>query len=56
MASKWLDRQGFIYNKPLSIQHKFIEEKKKQFIEYYQELKVNAGDEFILFLDAVHTA
>ncbi len=52
--NKWLHRQGFSYKKPCGIPHKFEAEKQRQFIEYYEHLKVTAKDEPILFLDAVH--
>lgn len=52
--NKWLHRHGFTYKKPAGIPHKFSEEKQKQFIEYYENLKESAGNEPILFLDAVH--
>ncbi|POE02266.1 IS630 family transposase [Pectobacterium odoriferum] len=52
--NKWLHRQGFTYKKPAGIPHKFSEQKQKQFIEYYENLKKTAGNEPILFIDAVH--
>lgn len=52
--NKWLHRNGFTYKKPSSVPHKFSEEKQRQFIEYYDELKVAAGDDQVLFIDAVH--
>ena len=52
--NKWLHRHGFSYKKPAGVPHKFSEEKQRQFIEYYENLKTTAGDEPILFLDAVH--
>lgn len=52
--NKWLHRHGFAYKKPAGIPHKFSEEKQKQFIESYEDLKKMAGDEPILFIDAVH--
>ncbi|MEL7631856.1 IS630 family transposase, partial [Pectobacterium aroidearum] len=52
--NKWLHRHGFAYKKPAGIPHKFSEEKQKQFIESYEDLKKTAGDEPILFIDAVH--
>ncbi len=52
--NKWLHRNGFTYKKPSGVPHKFSEEKQKQFIEYYEELKATAGDEPVLFIDAVH--
>ncbi len=47
--NKWLHRNGFTYKKPSGVPHKFSEEKQKQFIEYYEELKATAGDEPVLF-------
>lgn len=52
--NKWLHRNGFTYKKPAGIPHKFSEEKQAQFIEYYEKLKEGAGDEPVLFIDAVH--
>lgn len=52
--NKWLHRHGFTYKKPSGVPHKFSEEKQQQFIEYYDELKETAGDEPVLFIDAVH--
>ncbi|ONK05845.1 IS630 family transposase [Pectobacterium actinidiae] len=52
--NKWLHRQGFTYKKPAGVPHKFSEEKQKQFIEYYENLKRTASNEPILFIDAVH--
>lgn len=52
--NKWLHRHGFTYKKPSGIPHKFSEEKQNQFIEYYEELKETAGNEPVLFIDAVH--
>ncbi|MEI7187850.1 IS630 family transposase [Dickeya dianthicola] len=52
--NKWLHRHGFTYKRPSGVPHKFSEEKQAQFIEYYEELKETAGDEPILFIDAVH--
>lgn len=52
--NKWLHRNGFTYKKPSGVPHKFSEEKQRQFIEYYEELKATAGDEPVLFIDRVH--
>lgn len=52
--NKWLHRNGFTYKKPSGVPHKFREEKQRQFIEYYKELKTTVGDEPILFIDGVH--
>lgn len=48
--NKWLHRNGFTYKKPSGVPHKFSEEKQRQFIEYYKELKTTVGDEPILLL------
>ncbi|GAB3407592.1 hypothetical protein GCM10027361_12780 [Erwinia aphidicola] len=42
------------YKRPSGVPHKFNEEKQRQFIEYYEELKATAGDKPVLFMDAVH--
>lgn len=52
--NKWLHRNGFTYKKPSGVPHKFSEEKQRQFIEYYEELKETVGDEPVLFIDGVH--
>lgn len=52
--NKWLHRNGFTYKKPSGVPHKLSEEKQRQFIEYYKELKTTVGDEPILFIDGVH--
>jgi transposase len=52
--NKWLHRHGFTYKKPAGIPHKFSEERQKQFIESYEDLKKTVGNEPILFIDAVH--
>lgn len=52
--NKWLHRNGFTYKKTVRRPHKFSEEKQRQFIEYYKELKTTVGDEPILFIDGVH--
>jgi hypothetical protein len=54
--NKWLHRKGFTYKKPSGVPHKLSKEKQWQFIEYYDELKRTAGNEPVLFLDAVHPA
>lgn len=41
--------------KPSGAPHKFSEEKQRQFIEYYEELKTKAGDDKVLFIDGVHS-
>lgn len=52
--NKWLHRNGFSYKKPSGVPHKFSEEKQRQLIEYYEELKTTVGDEPVLFIDGVH--
>lgn len=52
--NKWLHRNGFTCKKPSGVPHKLSEEKQRQFIEYYKELKTTVGDEPILFIDGVH--
>lgn len=55
--NKWLHRHGFSYKKNQAPPpHKSSEEKQRQFIEYYEELKETAGDEPIIFINAVHPA
>lgn len=52
---KWLHRNGFSYKKPKGLPHKADTELQKQFIEEYNQLKQDVGDdEPILFMDAVH--
>lgn len=52
--NKWLHRKGFSYKKPVGVPHKMDEARQQQFIEHYENLKETAGDEPILFMDAVH--
>jgi len=52
--NKWLYRKGFRYEMPSGTPHKFSEVKQQQFIEYYENLKIPAGDEPILFLDVTY--
>ena len=54
--NKCLHRNGFTYKQPSGVPHKFSEEKQRQFIEYYEELKITVGDEPVLFIDGVHPA
>jgi len=51
---KWLHQHGFSYKQPKGVPHKFDEQKQAEFIEYYNDLKSEAGDEPILFMDATH--
>ena len=52
--NKWLHHYGFSYKYPKGVPHKFDEEKQADFIEKYTELKAQAVDEPILFMDAMH--
>lgn len=53
--TKWLHRNGFSYRKPAGIPHKFSAEAQKVFMDTYEKLKQEAGDdEPILFIDGVH--
>ena len=47
--NKWLHR-WFHLSKNQASPIKFSEEKQRQFIEYYKELKITVGDEPILLL------
>jgi transposase len=52
---KWLHRNGFSYKKPKGLPHKADAELQKQFIEKYEQLKQEVGEEEpILFMDSVH--
>ncbi|WP_445081516.1 IS630 family transposase, partial [Martelella alba] len=53
--NKWLHRNGFSYRKPAGIPHKYSAETQQVFVETYEKLKREAGeDEPILFIDGVH--
>lgn len=52
--NKWLHRNGFSYKKPVGVPHKYSAELQQAFTEIYQQLKLEAGDEPILFIDGVH--
>lgn len=52
--NKWLHRNGFSYKKPVGVPHKYNAELQQAFTEIYQQLKEEAGDEPILFIDGVH--
>lgn len=52
--TKSLHRNGFSYKQPTGVPHKFNPEKQQQFVEEYKKLKQTAGNEPILFMDAVH--
>lgn len=52
---KWLHRNDFSYKKPKGLPHKADAELQKQFIEEYEHLKHDVGEEEpILFMDSVH--
>lgn len=52
---KWLHRNGFSYKKPKGLPHKADVELQKQFVEEYNQLKQEVGEEEpILFMDSVH--
>lgn len=52
---KWLHRKGFSYKKPKGLPHKADAELQKEFIEKYEQLKQEVGEEEpILFMDSVH--
>ncbi|MEX0425960.1 IS630 family transposase [Providencia rettgeri] len=53
--NKWLHRNCFSYKKPSGVPHKFSAEAQQAFMETYERLKQEAGDnEPILFIDGVH--
>lgn len=53
--NKWLHRNDFSYKKPSGVPHKFSAEAQQAFMETYERLKQEAGDdEPILFIDGVH--
>lgn len=52
--NKWLHHHGFSYKYPKGVPHRFDEVKQADFIEEYTELKAQAIDETILFMDARH--
>lgn len=53
--NKWLHRNGFSYKKPTGVPHKYSAEAQQAFVETYEKLKSEAGDdEPILFIDGVH--
>lgn len=52
---KWLHRHGFSYKKPKGHPHKSDERLQEQFVEKYECLKEEVGnDEAIVFMDSVH--
>ena len=53
--NKWLHRNGFSYKKPTGVPHKYSAEAQQAFVETYEKLKIEAGDdEPIQFIDGVH--
>lgn len=53
--TKWLHNNGFTYKKPHAVPAKANLEQQQEFIEYYNQLKVKAGNkEPIYFADSVH--
>ena len=53
--NKWLHRNDFSYKKPIGVPHKYSAEAQQAFVETYEKLKQEAGeDEPILFIDGVH--
>lgn len=53
--TKWLYRNGFSYRKPVGVPHKCSTQAQQVFVETYEKLKQEAGDdEPILFIDGVH--
>lgn len=52
--NKWLHRNDFSYKKPIGVPHKYCAEAQRAFVETYEKLKQEAGDEPILFIDGVH--
>lgn len=52
--NKWLHRNDFSYKKPTGMPHKFSAEAQQAFVEAYNQLKSEVGDEPILFIDGVH--
>ncbi|AYY05486.1 IS630 family transposase [Enterobacter roggenkampii] len=52
--NKWLHRNDFSYKKPTGVPHKYSAEAQQAFVETYNQLKSEVGDEPILFIDGVH--
>jgi len=52
--NKWLHHHSFSYKQPKGVPHKFCADKQAQFINEYEQLKENVGNEPILFIDAMH--
>lgn len=53
--NKWLHRNGFSYRNPAGVPHKYSAETQQAFVETYEKLKQEAGDdEPMLFIDGVH--
>lgn len=49
-----MHHNGFSYEKPKGVPHKFDPIKQATFIEEYEALKAQVIDELILFIDAMH--
>lgn len=52
--NKWLHRNHFSYKKPTGVPHKYSAETQQAFVDTYNQLKSEADDEPILFIDGVH--
>ena len=52
--NKWLHRNHFSYKKPTGVPHKYSAEAQQAFVDTYNQLKSEASDEPILFIDGVH--
>lgn len=52
--NKWLHRNDFSYKKPTGVPHKYSAEAQQAFVDTYNQLKSEASDEPILFIDGVH--
>ena len=52
--NKWLHRNGFSYRKPSCVPHKYSAEAQQAFMAAYNQLKSDAGEAPILFIDGVH--
>ncbi|CAI1173302.1 Transposase and inactivated derivatives [Serratia proteamaculans] len=53
--TKWLHRNGFSYRKPAGVPYKFSAEAQQAFMDTYEKLKQEVGDdEPILFIGGVH--
>ena len=52
--NKWLHRNHFSYKKSTGVPHKYSAEARQAFVETYNQLKSEAGDEPILFIDGAY--